>query len=123
MRAYRPGAVVGNFEIIAKLPSDIDSSGLSTGRYRVCCRSCGGIKEMSTNQIRYRKDCGCIQTVYRRPADRKKIKPYMTEGEIFRRWKAQEDPQTGYSILAQLNAVPVNVIKEIINRQKTLYET
>lgn len=44
----------------------------------------------------------------------------MSESEIYSRWKEQESPQEGYTILAQLNAVPVKVIEEIIDRQKAL---
>lgn len=122
MRGYKPGTKIGNFEIIAQLPSDITTEGVLSGRYRVYCRACGEICEMATRHIRYRQDCGCHQTVYRRPAERKKPKPYMSEEEIFRRWKAQEDPQNGYTILAQLNAVPIAVIEEIIERQKARCE-
>lgn len=119
MRGYKPGDVIGGFEIIEQISSTLTYAG-DKGQYKVYCRTCGKCTIMSSPQIRYRRDCGCRQATYKH--HKPKYTPWMSEEDIYQHWKSLLDKQEGYTILAQLNAVPVGVIEDIIRRQTARHE-
>lgn len=124
-RKYTPGEFVGNFQIIEKIGSFLETNGDRQGLYSVRCRTCGKILHMGAASIRTKKDCGCSRSkgkysAAKRRAIKRKKEPWMTDSEIYNHWKGLRDQDIGYSILAELNDVPVDTIIEIIHRQEEL---
>lgn len=124
-QGYRPGQVVGGFEIIRQEGSYASGGGNQRGLYRVRCLSCGKEETMKSWEIRYRGDCGCQKqrgkhSVGRPPVIRRRTAPatWMDKGEIYRSWKASKDRDQAISVLAQLNDVPEKVITEIIREYR-----
>lgn len=125
-RGYAPGSLIGNFEVIEKTGSYLESNGAREGLYRVRCLRCGEEATMTSTYVRCKKDCGCSKQDKCRSAMkaakprlvRKKPEPWMDEGEIYRSWKESRDRALQYSVLAELNGVSVTVIEEIIRRRK-----
>lgn len=125
-QGYSPRQIVGGFEIIRKEGSCFSGDGAQKGLYRVRCLSCGKEETLKSWELRYRGDCGCQKQRGKSNEGRPALKgarrtvptPWMDEGEIYRSWKAAKDRDQAYSILAQLNDVPVKVIAEIIRKYK-----
>ena len=123
-RYYKPGDIVGNFEIIEKTGSYLETNGTRQGLYRVRCLTCAGKLHLVAATIRTKKDCGCSRRKnqykdWKRKTLVKKTRiPWMSDSEIYAHWKGLRDRDLGYSILAELNDVPVKQIVEIIRRQE-----
>ena len=121
-KGHAAGKIIGGFEIIRKTGSFLEANGTRQGMYCVRCRRCGGEVVMKASEIRAKKNCGCVRRANgtRRnwiSAKSKRI-PWMSEEEIYREWKTMRDRDIGYSILAELNDVPVKMIVEIVRRQE-----
>lgn len=121
---YKPGQIVGGFRVLAKTGSYLETNGARQGLYRVKCLACGGEIDLTSTYIRGKKDCGCRKRekcasaikAARRKSQKRKREPWMSEGAIYRAWLEMKDQALGYSILAQLNDVPVKMIVDIIKK-------
>lgn len=54
----------------------------------------------------------------KRRSQKRVRKPWMSEGEIYRSWTGMKDKALGFSILAQLNDVPVQMIVDIVKKRQ-----
>lgn len=123
---YNPGEIIGGFQVIEKIGSYLESNGSRQGLYRVRCLTCGEEIDLISTYIRAKKDCGCRKrekcasaTRLAKNRSQKRVrKPWMSEGEIYRAWLEMRDRALGYSILAQLNDVPVKIIVDIIKKRQ-----
>ena len=58
---YSSGEIKGGFEIIEKSRGVRAPNGNIRSIYLVICLTCGSKVELDANQMRYRKDCGCLK--------------------------------------------------------------
>lgn len=121
MRRYQNGQRVGAFTIVEYVGNKEFGPGVYQIMYCARCSVCGRETILPSQQIRYRRDCGCNSPLRFGNKYKKKRNCWMDEGEIYRSWKCAIDKLAQITILAQLNDVGVTDIKEIINRQASLY--
>lgn len=117
MRSYKNGQIIGSFEIIERMAHTLGSNGAQRGRYRVRCLKCGDVVKLDSKQLQRRSDCGCTIKVPLRRGDASPNECWMSDGEIYRSWKAMKNHREGINVLAQLNDVPLSVIEDIIDRE------
>ncbi|MGM9647131.1 MAG: hypothetical protein ACI3YH_03245 [Eubacteriales bacterium] len=127
-KRYEPGRIVGDFEVIEWVGRRHYTASAMMGVYRVRCRSCGRECEKSSYDLRSKYGCICMdETKSERYAKRVRVnkerKPWMDEGLIYRSWKEMTNRAAGVTILAQLNDVPVKMIRRIIADGKRKEET
>lgn len=123
---YSAGEIKGGFEIIEKSRGVRAPNGNIRSIYLVKCLTCGSKVELDANQMRYRKDCGCVKAKKQKELEKyrntkkktiqKITEPWMTEEQIRREYKNSKNQKKQIVILAQLNGVKIEDIERIIRQ-------
>lgn len=123
---YKAGELKGGFEIIEKTGAVRSPNKNTRNVYLVKCLACGCRLQLDSNQIRYKKNCGCTKARqeidFKKSINRKKktiqkiTEPWMTEEQIRREYKNSKNQKKQIVILAQLNGVKIEDIEKIIRQ-------